>query len=250
MKKNTKSFGSQSIILCAIALVAVIGLLMAACKEPDATPVVENPTTKSIKWTANGDTDTYELSMTALASRAAYSKNKFTYLLSVTGSKTGYSVGIVTVIFGNQYMFESDPYIFLSSNTFSLTINGTNVKTDGTQTINLVGTDGYYMGQYIDLPPLDTNGTIPSKTSNPFIGTWSGVNLYTGSPVKVIANSNLTWAATSTYLGRVYNYSGTYAYIGQQAIIYESGSLFGYAGIVSGKMETRTREGGDIIFSK
>jgi len=220
MKNLVKMFGF-------IAFVAVIGFSMAACKDDGGDGGSSDPASTKVTWTQ--DSKDYELVYTELSS------SKSTYILSV--GTDGYSVGAVTIS-GTTYSFATDPKVYSSSYTFTMNIdNSTNkVTTTSAQPIKLINSSGTTSDA--SLPVTNATAKITDNTggtgTNPFVGYWKD------NPVEVSVSSNLTWSATAPG----YKGSGSYAYINNSAIIYDSnGSFFGYANIVSGKMEAMTFNG-------
>jgi len=216
-----------------IALVAVIGFSMAACKNEDDGGS-DDPASTKITWSQSGKN--YALVCTEITSSTA------TYILSV--GTDGYNVGIVTFS-GTNYSFSPDPtvYGYVNSNSFTMTINATNVVTSAPQPISVINSSGTISGA--SLPVTDAVAVMTDNTGgkeyNPFVGSW------TGEGVSVSVSKNLTWSASA----QGYKNSGSYANIEDSAIIYDSkGKFFGYAYIVFGAMETMTFDGGYITFTK
>jgi len=217
-------------------LLAGMLIAIAACGGDDggSDPGGSDPASKLIKW--NQSSKDYDLSLTQL------SGSKWTYILSV--GSDGYSGGVVTVT-GNDYAFKTDSTVYGSSQSFNISIDieKKEVKTNSAQEIKLIKNGG--TSTTFSLPKTDATATIKDTTGgadNPFVGTWKG------DGVTVIVSKNLTWSAT---VPGQYNGSGSYAYIGTDAFVYDSaGKLFGYAWMSSGKMETNTKDGGKITFTK
>jgi len=233
--KNTQKNGMRIAAACAIALVfGLTTLSLTGCSSDDDSGP-SNPVGRMIKWTASGKD--YTLSLTELSS----SKNMWTYILSV--GIDGYSVGTVTVS-DNDYSFTADPKVYTSSYSFQISIDSkANTVSTSEMQIKLTK-DGSQKNGKIDAV-TNASATITKITSgvdgNPFVGNWSGE----GVTVKV--SKNLTWSATAPK----YKNSGKYAYIENDAIVYDSkGEFFGYARIVSGIMRTLTYDGGYIDFIK
>jgi len=247
MKNAVKLYG-------VIALVAVIGFSIAACKEDDGdnpTSTPSDPTGKTVTWKDSNNVD-YKLAMTALvdttknvmynisvgdysenyesslkAVNYAYSTTSYTYILNIGAN---YSVGSVTVN-GNIYTFKPDPAIFIITAPFIITIDTTARKVSTAEyTISVVDSDGNNLTDF-SVPVTDNAAATVTNTggigTNNFLGNWTRT---TNTYVEVVVvNNNLTWTCTSN---TGYNSSGTYSYINNQAIVYNSkGELIGYASV-------------------
>jgi len=165
MKKHTKSFGSQSRILCAIALVAVIGLLMAACKEPTdsgITPPVGIPTPVRNVTALSGVTATNDIieivNTTVNQGRAIVAtgwNNGDSYKAFVNGVEK--SAGTVTVSGGSITAFIKTSGLEITVTTNMITIDSKSAQMSATED------DMYYcIGAST---PYKTSSQITSITS-------------------------------------------------------------------------------------
>jgi len=211
MKNVFKFFGI-------IAIVAIIGFSLTACGDDGGGS--KDPASTMVKWEQGGTN--YELVYTGLSSGTS------TYILSV--GNDGFNVGTVTID-GKTYKFVPSSEVHSSSSTFTIDIDNTTKEVTTTAaTIPVTGGNS----SSTSLSAGTTNATITDNASgtaagtNPFAGNWED------DGVKVSVSKNLTWSATA----QGYKGNGSYAYIGNNAIVYDSdGSLFGYANIVSGVMK-------------
>jgi len=231
LKKTVLGAVGARRLLCAVTLIAVIGLSMTACKDE-----VSNPLSQLLEWTQG--TKNYKLAITELG------KDLYTYILSV--GSDGYSVGTVSTT-GSAYSFKSDPQVYGSGDTFAMTIDtsaktSATVKTAADKTIKLVKNGSVTTST---LPKTDANATLTENTGgkgeNPFVGKWED------DGVSVNVSKNLTWSAKATG----YKGDGSYAYINDEAIIYDSkGNFFGYAYINSSGAMVADTFNGDYTFLK
>jgi len=230
MKKLGQVFG-------VIALIAVIGFSMTTCSS-DSGGGGWTPLSKLISWIA-GSTQ-YKLSVTELEGNK--NDKSYTYLLSV--GNDGYSTGLATIN-GNSYSFSPRE---TGGSAFAMNIDSTAKKVTTTiaYTIKLVKPEAsptptdHSMSKLenVDCEIKDTTGGIEN---NPFPGTWAD------SIGTVKVKSNLTWS----YSQSGYSNSGSYAPIENTAVIYDSKKdFFGFAKVSGNTMETLTRDGGYIPFTK
>jgi hypothetical protein len=249
MNMKTKKQSSFAGIAAAAVIITTLALTLSltACPEPvsnnsnggDEGPL-PTPAAKRITWTTDGGSKSYELAITEISS------SKSTYVLSYTASPTTYNVGTVTIS-GNTYTFTADSTVMQGSNSFTLTIDGTTLSTSGAQTIKLIN-DDRTPASPSSIAPTFTSITVTINVitgggeTNNFVGTWRGSN------VKAFVYPNLTRRATAS---DGYRNDGTYAFIGNRALIIDSrGMLFGYASVSGNSMPTFTADGGDITFTK
>jgi len=236
MKKTIKLIGI-------VTLAVIIGFTMAACSSGNGgknNPDDTNPDSKTIAWTQ--DSTNYKLALTALTSRAASSTHA--YILSVGTS--GYNAGSA-VVTGND--FKLTPWEDGSTViTINIDSSSNKVTTSATQSIKVTSSTG--VTSNFSIPVTNAQGTVTNNTGgvsrNPFVGTWKYVgSKYDGNTVSV--SSNLTW----TYRESGYSESGSYAFIDNTAIYYDSdGDLLGYATVSGNTMVAKSIYEGDFTLTK
>jgi len=89
MNRKFQVLGKRSLRLCAIALVAVIGFSMVACKDADETDPALNGT-----WVGSGveikfDNGSFEMTQTGMAMKGTYTTSGSTITMTITDVQYG-----------------------------------------------------------------------------------------------------------------------------------------------------------------